>query len=438
MIGLGASVALLLSACKTSNADDAPPRPHPSAKDLAQALNAAYRPSPSSHLECLGRLVFNVDGPMTWALSASTRDPKDQMPTVTREIRSGDEALDYGGNRDLTILIYPGATREQMEEEYQEKANAHISVAKELAERIEFKERLDAEVKEIARTNPDPRISQEDYRRGAVDRANDIASLKRRLADAQKGSDAMDFGLPDRKGLGGKRSFLGFIWSDGVYYRFAMINDSRDTRSDAEREAWFIDVMKRFRPRKLYEVPKERGVCVPYGFFPDDGTVPFHTVAGFRYNDRPNVLYVINTQVVGQAPVDNTLFIATSRASVGLLAGFANEEVAKLIKQRIGPRRAHIGELAAEQGGAVVRLTDGDRQFDNYSVYTGYMGWMDSHILPFVAVDMRSFTQAETAQSPIEKLKTDPPPFEESKARLDALLKSVRLRPTDPPMLAQP
>lgn len=207
-----------------------------------------------------------------------------------------------------------------------------------------------------------------------------------------------------------------------------------DQRTTAEREAWFSDFIKRFQPRKLYEIPKERGVCFPYGFIPDDGTKSFHTAAGIRYDDRPNVLYVINTQIVGERPVTNTLLEATSRASVGLLPGFANEEVAKLIKKRVGPHRAYIGELASEQGGAVVRLTEGKRQFDNYSVYTGYMGWLGSHVLPFTAFDMRSFTQAQTARSKIERLKTDPPPFEESKARLDALLKSVRLRPTDLPM----
>jgi hypothetical protein len=95
---------------------------------------------------------------------------------------------------------------------------------------------------------------------------------------------------------------------------------------------------------------------------------------------------------------------------------------------------AYIDELAAEQGGAAVQLTEGKRKFDNYSVFTGYNGCMNSQVLPFIAVDMRSFTQAQAERSRIERLKTDPPPFEESKARLDAMLKSIRLRPTTPPM----
>lgn len=143
---------------------------------------------------------------------------------------------------------------------------------------------------------------------------------------------------------------------------------------------------------------------------------------------RPNVLYVVNTKIVDARPVTNSLLEATSRASVGLMPGFENEEVAKVIKKRVGPHRAYIGELAA------VQLTEGKRKFDNYSVFTGYMGWIGSQVLPFITVDMRSFTQAQTERSRIERLKTDPPPFEESKARLDGLLKSIRLRPTTPAM----
>jgi hypothetical protein len=429
----------MLAACQASSADESvPPRPQPSASDLAKALNASYQAVPGSHQECIGRLTFNVDRPIKWALSASTREAKDQMPTVTREIRSGDERLDYSAGRFLDVLIYPGATPAQMEAQYQEAVDAKIYVAREIKDRIDLMERALADVREIARERPDPRISQEDYRRGIKEREQEIAAAKQRLAENGSRSHDLDFDMPDRKGYAQGRNLLGFLWRDGVYFRFEMSSNSTDKRSDAEREAWFADVIKRFKTRKLYEVPKERGVCVPYGFFPDDGTVPFHTVAGFRYDDRPNVLYVINTQLVGRTPVDNTLFIATSRAAVGLMAGFANEEVAKVLKHRIGPHRTYIGELAAEQGGAVVRLSEGKRQFDNYSVYTGYMGWMDSHILPFVAVDMRSFTRAETARSAIEELKTDPPPFEESKARLDGLLKSIRLRRTEPPMLVLP
>lgn len=431
-------LALSMVACKASSANDkALQAPHPSEQDVAKAINASYQPGPNSRQECLGRLTFNVGAPIKWALSASTTEAKDQMPSLSREIRSGDERLEYGDNGFLYVLIYPGATQGQLDKQYQDTVEEEIYFKRELAERVEFLEENLHDLKTMSPSERDPRISEESYKRGISDREAVLAEKKSLLANFGEGIHPLDFGMPDRKGYAQGRFLQGFLWRDGVYYRFVMGDNSNDTRSDAEREAWFSDVMKRFQTRKLYEVPKGPGVCVPYGFFPDDGTVPFHSSAGFRFDDRPNVLYALNTQWVGKDPVDNTLFTATARASVGLMAGFANEEVAKVIKRRVGPHRAYIGELAAEQGGAVVRLTEGKRKFDNYSVYTGYMGWMHSHELPFIAVDMRSFTQAETARSPIEKLKTDPPPFEESKARLDALLKSIRFRSTKQPEVPQ-
>jgi hypothetical protein len=348
------------------------------------------------------------------------------------ELRSGDETLQYGDY--VTALIFPGATQEQFDEDYQRTVDKQIYLKQDLLARIQADEQRLQKSNHADTSKSASNNTQDEIDPYIVEIKEGIAEKKRMLSTLNVGVHPMDFGMADRRGYALGRSLSGYILSQGVYYRFEMGDIPADQRTTAEREAWFSDFIKRFQPRKLYEIPKERGVCFPYGFIPDDGTKSFHTAAGIRYDDRPNVLYVINTQIVGERPVTNTLLEATSRASVGLLPGFANEEVAKLIKKRVGPHRAYIGELASEQGGAVVRLTEGKRQFDNYSVYTGYMGWLGSHVLPFTAFDMRSFTQAQTARSKIERLKTDPPPFEESKARLDALLKSVRLRPTDLPM----
>lgn len=409
--------------------------PQPSKKDLEQALNASYKPNASSQQECLGRLTFNAESAFKWALSASTRrDFKGQEPVLSRELRSGDEKLEYGPYGGLYALIFPGATQEQLDKDYEDAIDEKKYIKRDLAEDMAITERVVTRLKSMSPSELEPNTTQEEHDKSIAEWEKKLLEKKQAIADVGKASHALEFGIPDRKGYAQGRYLQGYLLSNGVYYHFVMGSDSNDQRTNAQREAWFSDFMKRFQPRKLYEIPQERGVCFPYGFIPDDGTVPFHTAAGIRFDDRPNVLYVITTQVVGERPITNTLLEATSRASVGLMPGFANEEVAKVLKKRVGPHRAYVGELASEQGGAAVRLTEGKRQFDNYSVYTGYMGWMGSHVLPFIAVDMRSFTQAQTERSKIERLKTDPPSFEESKARLDALLKSIRLRPTTPTM----
>jgi len=100
------------------------------------------------------------------------------------------------------------------------------------------------------------------------------------------------------------------------------------------------------------------------------------------------------------------------------------------VNKSFGPRPAHIGALSADQGGISLNVADpGKPPVYNYSVYTGYAGWPNSQVLPYITVDMRSFTRQQD-----KSLKADPPPFDESLARLDKLLKSIRLRPTQPAM----
>ncbi|MNR68813.1 hypothetical protein D3C85_1936150 [compost metagenome] len=50
-------------------------------------------------------------------------------------------------------------------------------------------------------------------------------------------------------------------------------------------------------------------------------------------------------------------------------------------------------------------------------------------MLPSILVDMRSYTRLEAPE-----LSVNPPPFDQSMERLSALLGSIRLRPTQPPM----
>lgn len=64
-----------------------------------------------------------------------------------------------------------------------------------------------------------------------------------------------------------------------------------------------------------------------------------------------------------------------------------------------------------------------------YGMFTGYGGWANSQVLPFITVNMLAFTRY---QEPT--FKAYPPPFKETLQRHDALLKSIRPRPTEPTM----
>ena len=196
-----------------------------------------------------------------------------------------------------------------------------------------------------------------------------------------------------------------------------------------QARATFVKAVRNFRYRKLYEIPKERGICVPYGFWPDDGTTIYHTNATLRWADRQNVLYHFDTGTVTRLGSELTWLKAGAVAGMGLGSIF-QAEATKRVKQRIGPRPALIGGLRGEQGGAVLNVADDDKPpVLNYVMYTGYGGYGGSQVLPFVIVEMKSYTKEQEPE-----LKDNPPPFDESVQRLERFLKSVRLRPTDVPM----
>jgi len=422
---------ILVTACQAPEAGEqffAFPRA--TKADLHQAINIYFWPLFQHKDECLGRLLFSVDRAMAWALSSSTNSYKDGRMAVSREIKDGSERVLYG-KYGLYINVYPNASSKEQERLYDKSTFGRYEAERQSKELLELKSSMIKELKSISPAMRDPNVIQKDIDESVRAYEREIAEAKQNLKDLDKYYRPLNLGLPGSMGYMEGSTLHGLLLKDAVLYDFNFSWDNRDTRTPAQREAWFLDLFKRFQTRKLHEIPKARGVCIPYGFIPDDGTVPFYTSVGFRYDDRPNVLYTIRTQVVDDSPITNTLLEASTRAAVGLMPGVANEEAAKHLKKRIGPHRAYIGELAAEQGGVAVQLTEGDRTFDNYSVFTGYNGWMNSHVLPFISVDMRSFTQEQTQRSSIERLKTDPPPFEESKTRLDAFLKSIRLRPTD-------
>ena len=194
------------------------------------------------------------------------------------------------------------------------------------------------------------------------------------------------------------------------------------------RKVAFLDMLKRFQTRALYQVPKEPGICIPYGFIPDDGTGHFRTEVSFRYKDRPGVIYSMGTSVVGERNYlgESAMLTATARSAGALGSGLVGGRDAKAV----GPHQVKIGVLDAWQGGVSLNVADrGKPPVRSYSVYTAYDGHAHSRVLPSIRVNLLSFTREQE-----DTLKIDPPPLEESLQRLDTLLKSIRLRPSLPEM----
>jgi hypothetical protein len=395
----------------------------PSHEQLLRATNPGYVSPPQMHQECLGRLVFDLPHPMEWGVRAPGDFSGDHY-RFTDAIKEGNETVDFG---ELSIMVSAPAKRSDIDRMLRKpKAEKSIGIQA-YQSKIKTKKSIIEDLKKNENKEDPKQVSKaiEDYQKDIKDDEANIAAI-------QKYNYPIKIGLPDSLGYHAGSTLYAYLYRDGKAYTF-MSTQTIGGPGFEERKNEFFAVINRFKSRKLYEIPKERGVCIPYGFIPDDGTTSFITRVAIRYADRPNVIYTIGTGVVGssiQREPEPAEFKAATFAAVGTMGGPANEEVARRLIKRIDAHRVKIGALPAAQGGAAVNTSDpGQPIIPNYSVYTGYPGWEGSQVLPFITVHMRSFTRDQEPD-----LKTNSPPFDESMERLDALLKSIRLRPTTPPM----
>ncbi|WP_306847635.1 T6SS immunity protein Tli4 family protein [Cupriavidus necator] len=273
--------------------------------------------------------------------------------------------------------------------------------------------------------------------------AEERAKLEKDVADikADRYQKAIDLGRPDSMALrhdqrrGGASFIRGAIVLGQHLVAFeSMLRGDIPQFEEPTEAQWQVaenalrKLISQLQPRDLYEIPKDRGFCLPYAFLRDDGTYGNKISTSFRFADSPAVIYTLSVaSIPGGGASETTILNATGRSATGILSQLPENTT---VKQRLGPRPAKIGALNSEQGGIVVEAKrPGQPPRGGYHVYTGYAGWAGSQILPTIEVTMES-----AARAAYPKLTTDAPPYEQARPRLDALLKSIRLRPTTPPM----
>ncbi len=448
-LGLAALLFTQLIGCSRAQDAAKPANAMPiiDAATLQEGVNPRYVTPAGVKQECVGRQVFDAPWEMEWGVYRYAWE--DRRSGFSEVLQSGSEVL-YVGD-DLRIHVSkddrratPGDDRERSAQQFLDDwiASRKLRNAAGIRNYTQLSEsprRLIKRLTELKRKTRDQKKLQ------SIDREingykKEIADNERTIVEIKEDNPELDMGMPDARGWGGEAIVL----RNGYAYQFESSGSSSEEDADestgkktkqetatlvAQSRATFVKAVQNFRYRKLYEIPKGRGICVPYGFWPDDGTATYHTNATLRWADRPNVLYHFDTGTVTRLGSELTGMKAGAVAGMGLGSIF-QAEATKRVKQRIGPRPALIGGLRGEQGGAVLNVADDDKPpVLNYMMYTGYGGYGGSQVLPFVIVEMKSYTKE---QEPA--LKDNPPPFDESVQRLERFLKSVRLRPTDVPM----
>ena len=224
--------------------------------------------------------------------------------------------------------------------------------------------------------------------------------------------------LPDSYAYKRSDSLVAYLWRDKRVYRFA--TRKSEGESFEAMAAKFSETLARFRTRALYEIPAEPGVCIPYGFFADNGSIWYQLTNSLRLKDAPNVMYTVGIGKNGDNPKATGLNVWAASIMQG-----AGSYVERQITQRIKPREIKIGAMQGIMGGFTIKpdRTKGNDQEQSYHLQAGYDGEPNSDLFPFVAFQMRSYTKG--ADPSLTRIA---PPLAPSQARLIGLMKSVRLR----------
>ncbi|WP_322874632.1 T6SS immunity protein Tli4 family protein [Cupriavidus nantongensis] len=412
--------------------------PNASHRDKLAAKAAGYVSPENSRVECFGRMMFDVpnSAPLEWAVpyKGSHQDTFDNLSQYF-ENGTGKGRIEIETKELLTTFsVYGPVTKELREKFLGYRARMNAASLSGLLSALEQQKKTEDMYKER------PELLGPGIKEHV---AEERARLEKNVADirADRYQKAVDLGRDNSMALrhdqrrGGASYLRGAIVLGNHLVAFeSMLRGDIPQFEEPSEAQWQVaenalrKLVGQLQPRNLYEIPKDRGFCLPYAFLSDDGTYGNKISTSFRFGDSPAVIYTLSVAAIpGGGASETTILNATGRSATGLLSHLPENTT---VKQRLGPRSAKIGALTAEQGGIVVEAKrPGQTAREGYHVYTGYAGWAGSQILPTIEVVMES-----AARASYPKLTMDAPPYQQSRPRLDALLKSIRLRPTTPPM----
>lgn len=408
--------------------EDAVPSVQPAFRELRDALAPGYNSPPGVKQECLGRLVFDVPRPVEWPTFYDGYTDEVFNRSFSRSVIDPGDEMRFGNTMVAVIGSVGGVTKERVLESTPAALEGHLKT------RIKEKSAYIARLREKGG-------DKEESAKAIGEEEERIRGWEQTIVKNKENFTPFDPGLPNSEGYSTSRieandetlrySVLRAYVTRGEFlYVFESSVRMFKPSDKEEHKKNFTGMLAKFRTRAPNEIPTELGVCIPFGFIPDDGKTVTEFKQSLRFPDAPGVLFTIQTGNVHPRRIKLPPLLATARAIMNPGAANEDEQIKPVVTQRIGPRARTIGALRGSQGGVVLEVTHAGREkYDMYSIFTGYPGWLGSAVLPYILIDMRSISKAQAPE-----LKQNPPPFKPSMDRLDILLKSMRLRRTNPTM----
>tara|TARA_R110000764_G_scaffold138885_6_gene226734 strand:+ start:4126 stop:5250 length:1125 start_codon:yes stop_codon:yes gene_type:complete len=230
--------------------------------------------------ECLGRLTFDVQEDIEWATFNADRTmqiSKGGGHDFSDMVAARGDNANYG-EFGAVIYVSDEVDRSMLDDVYGYRRGTSILHQDYLKDKLESSKRL---VKQFEKSN-----EQEDV----VIWKGEVRKIEEEILHALP--TVHDLGIPDAYFVGSASAPAeAYIYRNNRVYTFFM----DEAYAKGKGKEAMLDMMSRFRPRELYEVPTESGVCIPYGFIADDGKADYSVKNSLRFTATPNVVFSIVT-----------------------------------------------------------------------------------------------------------------------------------------------
>ncbi|VVM58792.1 hypothetical protein PS619_01179 [Pseudomonas fluorescens] len=417
---------------------------------------ASKASSDSSKTECLGRTVFETREDITWHLLDERWDYSDGtgLGSYSPDINLADKQLSYGSDPSdnafhlVTIDVTPKTTIDTFNKLVRRHSHGSLEAKKrviqgeinEISSEIteELSKSNQAKHQVLSKKNKDLNASLERLDKvsselvllpALIDQFEEQGrptdKLVAELKAYQKEFDSyptdelyaeqssFDFGMPDAFGVRHPDKLIVLLWRDEHIYRFAFgqQSDYSEHRSSFEKLLPAArDLLARFRTRAEFEIPKETGFCLPFGFIADDGKAHYSITMAWHPTDNPNLLYSLSlSDDIGKAlnllPVLTTPIMGSPFPSAGEI-------------QTFGPSKVQIGSRTGIMGGKYYKPTDpqgGETEATERFVMTA--GLANKGYEPSMVLKAQNYASTQVRS------------FEQSKEDFLNILKSFRLQP---------
>ncbi len=377
--------------------------------------------------ECVGRHLIDLPGAAEWATYKSRFEGDVYEYIASSLVGKSQEGfqLTYDTGTVAVALNQPVTTLGKLREgdrygiqQYNKSMNDKVE--------IERQRRIARKKDEYQKTLPN--LSQSSSEIEQIIAQEEAGAAMKAEQEEFYTSSEIDLNIPDSYFRHSPRRIWGYRWIDGRIYRFWFQLKKDETVETAKLR--MKDLTGRIRPRPLYDIPEESGLCFPYGFIADDGKTAYGFTNSFHLNSIPGVTHTLRMGKNGAETLDPRIKLLDKKQQPWEV--LVHDDTPQQT-QHIELTPNFIGPYASQYAGfrEHPEIDDKPSKHENYHIVSGIAGLYESDNVPFVYYQMNSYARRAdplAMENNNRQFVAPAPPHEQSLMVMNTILKSWRLR----------